>query len=80
MCQMFLTSSLFTFLSRSASLPITFRVMDEVAKKSQRISRFILPIGTINMDGTALYLPCAVIFLAQINNIYLGFGEIFTIG
>lgn len=70
----------FATASKSASLPITFRVMDEVAKKSQRISRFILPIGTINMDGTALYLPCAVIFLAQINNIYLGFGEIFTIG
>ncbi|KAI5751902.1 hypothetical protein M8J77_011930 [Diaphorina citri] len=70
----------FATASKSASLPITFRVMDDVAKMNPRISRFILPIGTINMDGSALYLPCAVIFLAQINNIYLGFGEIFTIG
>uniref|UniRef100_A0A8D8QCT6 Amino acid transporter n=1 Tax=Cacopsylla melanoneura TaxID=428564 RepID=A0A8D8QCT6_9HEMI len=70
----------FATASKSASLPITFRVMDDIAKKSQRISRFILPIGTINMDGSALYLPCAVIFIAQINNIYLGFGEIVTIG
>uniref|UniRef100_T1I6L1 Amino acid transporter n=1 Tax=Rhodnius prolixus TaxID=13249 RepID=T1I6L1_RHOPR len=65
---------------RSAAMPITFRVMDDKVKVDKRITRFILPIGTINMDGTALFLTVSVIFIAQMNNIYLGMGEIMTIG
>uniref|UniRef100_A0A2S2P1S6 Amino acid transporter n=2 Tax=Schizaphis graminum TaxID=13262 RepID=A0A2S2P1S6_SCHGA len=45
-----------------------------------KITKFVLPIGTINMDGSALYLSVALLFLAQINNLQLGIGEIFTIG
>lgn len=32
------------------------------------------------MDGSALYLSVALLFLAQINNLQLGVGEIVTIG
>jgi Na+/H+-dicarboxylate symporter len=45
-----------------------------------KITNFVLPIGTINMDGSALYLSVALLFLAQINNLQLGIGEIITIG
>jgi Sodium:dicarboxylate symporter family len=37
-----------------------------------RISKFVLPIGaTVNMDGTALFVTVATVFIAQINNIHL---------
>lgn len=66
--------------SRSASLPITFKMLDERLKMNPKITKFVLPIGTINMDGSALYLSVALLFLAQIHNMQLGVGEVFTIG
>ena len=60
-------------------MPITFQIMDEKAKVDRRITRFILPIGTINMDGTALFLTVSLVFIAQMNNMVLGVGEIITI-
>jgi len=70
----------FATASKSAAMPITFQIMDERVKVDKRITRFILPIGTINMDGTALFLTVSVIFIAQMNNIPLGVGELLTIG
>lgn len=61
-------------------MPVTFRIMDEKVKIDKKITRFILPIGTINMDGTALFLTVSVIFIAQMNNIALGIGDLMTIG
>ncbi|KAL1139515.1 hypothetical protein AAG570_006498 [Ranatra chinensis] len=69
----------FATASKSAAMPITFQIMDEKAKVDKQITRFILPIGTINMDGTALFLTVSLIFIAQMNNIYLGIGEIVTV-
>nr|AKN21395.1 slc1a-5 [Schmidtea mediterranea] len=66
--------------SSSATLPITFKCLEENNGVDKRVTRFVLPIGaTINMDGTALYEAVASIFIAQINGIYLSFGQIFTI-
>ncbi|TRY58215.1 hypothetical protein DNTS_008559 [Danionella cerebrum] len=49
-------------------------------KIDRRIIRFVLPVGaTINMDGTALYEAVAAIFIAQVNNYELDFGQIITI-
>ena len=46
----------------------------------KRISRFILPIGaTVNMDGAALFQCVAAVFLAQLNNVELKAGQLFTI-
>ena len=42
--------------------------------------RFVLPIGaTVNMDGTALFVTSASLFIAQMNNIELGLGEYATV-
>lgn len=64
----------------SATLPITFKCLLENNHIDRRIIRFVLPVGaTINMDGTALYEAVAAIFIAQVNNYELDFGQIITI-
>ncbi|XP_066492686.1 excitatory amino acid transporter 1-like [Tiliqua scincoides] len=66
--------------SSSATLPVTFRCLEENNGVDKRITRFVLPVGaTINMDGTALYEALAAIFIAQVNNYELDFGQIITI-
>ncbi|XP_062849041.1 solute carrier family 1 member 7a isoform X2 [Trichomycterus rosablanca] len=66
--------------SSSATLPITFKCLLENNHIDRRIIRFVLPVGaTINMDGTALYEAVAAIFIAQVNNHELDFGQIITI-
>ncbi|NXI48245.1 EAA1 protein, partial [Galbula dea] len=64
----------------SATLPVTFKCLEEINRVDKRVTRFVLPVGaTINMDGTALYEALAAIFIAQVNNFDLNFGQIITI-
>ena len=64
----------------AATLPITFRCLEENNGIDQRVTRFVLPVGsTVNMDGTALYEAVAAIFIAQMNGIELNIGQVITI-
>lgn len=70
----------FSTSSSSATLPVTMRNVQDNAGVSKRTASFTLPLGaTVNMDGTALYECVAVIFVAQVMGISLGFGEQFII-
>ncbi|XP_037401081.1 excitatory amino acid transporter 5 isoform X2 [Pygocentrus nattereri] len=66
--------------SSSATLPITMKCLLENCHVDRQIARFVLPVGaTINMDGTALYEAVAAIFIAQVNEYELDFGQLVTI-
>ena len=68
------------FMHSVATLPVTFRCLEENLGVDKRVTRFVLPIGaTINMDGTALYEAVAAIFVAQMNDIPLSPGQIVTV-
>ena len=59
---------------------MTYHCLEDNNGIDRRVTRFILPVGaTINMDGTALYEAVAPMFIAQLNGIPLGFGEIAAI-
>ena len=46
----------------------------------KRIGKFVMPIGaTVNMDGTALFVTIASVFIAQLNNIPLNAADYVTI-
>lgn len=67
-------------ISSSATLPSMMKCIEENNGVDKRISRFILPIGaTVNMDGAAIFQCVATVFIAQLNNIELKAGQIFTI-
>nr|BAE01798.1 unnamed protein product [Macaca fascicularis] len=65
---------------RSFKVPIQANETLVGAVIDKRVTRFVLPVrATINMDGTALYEALAAIFIAQVNNFELNFGQIITI-
>ena len=64
----------------ACTLPITFANLEENLGIDKRVTRFVLPVGaTVNMDGTALYEAVAAIFIAQMNGIHLGPGQVITV-
>ncbi|TSK22668.1 Neutral amino acid transporter A [Bagarius yarrelli] len=70
----------FATCSSSATLPSMIKCVEENNGVDKRISRFILPIGaTVNMDGAAIFQCIAAVFIAQLNNVELNAGQIFTI-
>ncbi|NWY19448.1 SATT protein, partial [Aphelocoma coerulescens] len=70
----------FATCSSSATLPSMIKCVEENNRVDKRISRFILPIGaTVNMDGAAIFQCMATVFIAQLNNVDLNAGQIFTI-
>lgn len=70
----------FATCSSSATLPSMMKYIEENNGVDKRISRFILPIGaTVNMDGAAIFQCVAAVFIAQLNNVELKAGQIFTI-
>jgi len=70
----------FSTSSSAATLPVTLDCVRENLKVSEDVTNFVLPIGaTVNMDGTSLYQAVAVIFLAQLHMVELGFAQQVTI-
>lgn len=56
----------FATCSSSGTLPVTMKNTQENLGVSKETSSFVLPLGaTINMDGTAIYMGIAVMFIAQ---------------
>ena len=52
--------------SSMATLPVTMKCVDATKEVSQTVSRFVLSLGaTVNMDGSALYFPVAIVFMAE---------------
>ena len=60
-------------------MPSTFQVLEQKCRVDKRITRFVLPIGIMNMDGTALFISVSAIFIAQMSGMKLELAEIVTV-
>jgi proton glutamate symport protein len=70
----------FSTSSSSATLPLTIECTTKRVGADQNISNFMLPVGaTINMDGTALYLTVASLFVAQVYGMNLSLQAQFMV-
>lgn len=66
----------FSTSSSSATLPLTMRCAEETLKLPKDVSSFVVSLGcTINMNGTALYLGVATLFIAQVFNVELTISQ-----
>jgi proton glutamate symport protein len=66
----------FSTSSSAATLPITMECVVENLKVRPKTANFVLPLGaTINMDGTALYVSVATVFIAQVYGIDLTIAQ-----
>lgn len=65
----------FATSSSAATMPVTIECTEKMGVK-ENITRFMLPLGaTINMDGTAIYFPIAVLFLANVLQVEVDFPK-----
>ena len=70
----------FTTSSSAATLPLNMETTERDLGISKEITSFVLPVGTtINMDGTSGYQAIAVVFIAQVMHIHLGWSELIAI-
>ena len=59
----------FAFISSSsaATIPFTIKTAEDELKINKEITNFVIPIGaTVNMDGSAIYLGIAAVFVSQL--------------
>eukprot|EP00547_Thalassionema_nitzschioides_P002894 CAMPEP_0194199958 /NCGR_PEP_ID=MMETSP0156-20130528/768_1 /TAXON_ID=33649 /ORGANISM="Thalassionema nitzschioides, Strain L26-B" /LENGTH=545 /DNA_ID=CAMNT_0038924911 /DNA_START=52 /DNA_END=1690 /DNA_ORIENTATION=- len=58
----------FACASSAATIPVTMRSVMATGQVPETIAKFVVPLGaTVNMDGGAIYFPCACIWLAYLN-------------
>jgi Na+/H+-dicarboxylate symporter len=70
----------FSTSSSSATLPVSMRCVTRRVGADENITNFMLPVGaTINMDGTALYLSVASLFVAQVYGLDLSLQQQFMV-
>lgn len=66
--------------SSSATLPTTIRTAERDLGVRPSVAGFVLPLGaTINMNGTALFEGCVVLFVAQIFGVDLTLAQQFLV-
>ncbi len=71
----------FSTASSAATLPVSMKVVQEKGGVSKESAAFVLPLGaTVSMDGTAAYLTVAVMYIANLSGIVLGFGDQLLLG
>ena len=69
----------FTSTSSVATLPLTKECSDKMGANPE-YSSFILPLGaTINMDGTAIYMGVATIFIATCYGVTLSLSQMLAV-
>lgn len=78
----YLKAELLIVLGTSSSEPALPNLMNKLERMgcSKSVVGLVVPTGySFNLDGTSIYLSMAVIFLAQLYNVPLSFGEILSI-
>ena len=67
--------------SSAATLPMTYRSTVDDNRVDQRAASFVLPLGsTLNMNGTAMFVAIAAMFIAQAAGLNIGIGQILLVG
>ena len=69
------------FVTRSSNgtLPVTTRAAERMGVR-EGVYGFTLPLGaTINMDGTAIYVGAATVFVANVAGVELTIGQLVTV-
>jgi Na+/H+-dicarboxylate symporter len=70
----------FACASSAATIPVTLKSVKSTGRVSDAVARFVVPLGaTVNMDGGAIYFPCACIWLAIMNGIEPDIGSYFLL-
>ncbi|RZJ64431.1 MAG: cation:dicarboxylase symporter family transporter [Flavobacterium sp.] len=78
----YIKAELLLVLGTSSSESALPNLMEKLEKMgcSKSVVGLVVPTGySFNLDGTSIYLSMAVIFLAQLYDVHLTFGEILTI-
>jgi len=71
----------FSTASSAATLPVSMRVVEEIGGVDKKNASFVLPLGaTVSMDGTAAYLTVAVLYIANMAGVTMGFGDQLLLG
>lgn len=71
----------FSTASSAATLPVSMRVSEEMGGVDKKNASFVLPLGaTVSMDGTAVYLTVAVLYIANLAGVVLSFGDQLLLG
>lgn len=70
----------FSTASSNATIPVTLETVEEKLGVRNEIASFTVPLGaTINMDGTAIMLGVATVFIAQYYGIDIGMSGYLTV-
>lgn len=66
----------FACASSAATIPMTLKCVESSGRVPTPVARFVVPLGaTVNMDGGAIYFPCACIWLAVLNGEDVNIGS-----